>query len=427
MRLGSLIKPGKAKMGKKRLIQRIAVGLGIAIGSAVCCNESFAMIGLKQVQVSNGSQVDLLFDGKVGKSQIRTEFFNDIIQLSINDVSVYPAKISSVNGGALTKIFAYQYAPKLVRCRLTVKGKAELYKDRFQLVPNGKILTLRFDEAIVDKLTTRAAQASATVDTKNKPASQKAAPAPDKEAAVEKVKISDSEERKLLEKVLSKTQEKNPEKAQAAAGQANAGQKPLASGKPLPSPFRIFAKFAVVLGFFGLIALGLRKLLRGNSTLSRLTKAGLGKKKMIEVLSTHHLGPKKSIAVVRVAGRTMVIGVTNESINLITQLSTPTETGMNIDITELEDIGLRINEAKEAQSVARESQTAAALALIAAGAVPAPGPNKGFSEFLTSEVQKPGVSTPVNVSNFGTVNRTPNANSAVRAQIRSKLEGLKQL
>ena len=88
---------------------------------------------LKQVQVSNGSQIDLLFDGKVQKSQIRTEYLGDIIQLSIQDVSVYPAKISSVNGGELTKVFAYQYAPKLVRCRLSVKGKAEDYKDKLEI------------------------------------------------------------------------------------------------------------------------------------------------------------------------------------------------------------------------------------------------------------------------------------------------------
>src|SRR4051794_31621528 len=83
---------------------------------------------LKSVQVSGGSRVDLLFDGKITRGQIKTEFFNDVIQLSLTDAAIYPAKISSVTGGELTKVFAYQYAPKLVRCRLSVKGKAEDFR-----------------------------------------------------------------------------------------------------------------------------------------------------------------------------------------------------------------------------------------------------------------------------------------------------------
>lgn len=39
-----------------------------------------------------------------------------------------------------------------------------------------------------------------------------------------------------------------------------------------------------------------------------------------EVVSSHSLGPKKSIAVVKVAGQTLVLGVSDDSINLITQL-----------------------------------------------------------------------------------------------------------
>ncbi len=134
------------------------------ISTQILAAEAFATTPQKQVQVSNGSQVDLLFDGKVSRSQIKTEFFNDIIQISLTDVSVYPAKISSVNGGALTKIFAYQYAPKLVRCRLSVKGKAEAYKDKLAVSPsgpNGRMLTIRLDGATVAKADVKSAPKSA--------------------------------------------------------------------------------------------------------------------------------------------------------------------------------------------------------------------------------------------------------------------------
>src|SRR5689334_14258617 len=91
----------------------------------LCSAQAFALTTLTKVQVTDRSQVDLLFDDRITPRQIKTEFANDIIQISLNDVSVYPAKISSIPGSDLTKVFAYQYSPKLVRCRFTVKGKAE--------------------------------------------------------------------------------------------------------------------------------------------------------------------------------------------------------------------------------------------------------------------------------------------------------------
>src|SRR5258708_1989943 len=104
---------------------------------------SFALTTLKKVQVTDHSQVDLIFDDKVYARQIKTEFVNDIIQLSLNDVSVYPAKITSISGAELTKVFAYQYAPKLVRCRFSVKGKADDFKNRISIKASGKIVTVR--------------------------------------------------------------------------------------------------------------------------------------------------------------------------------------------------------------------------------------------------------------------------------------------
>jgi flagellar protein FliO/FliZ len=42
---------------------------------------------------------------------------------------------------------------------------------------------------------------------------------------------------------------------------------------------------------------------------------------MIEVLNQHHLGPKRSIAVIRVAGEAVLIGVTDHNITLLKTLS----------------------------------------------------------------------------------------------------------
>ncbi len=45
------------------------------------------------------------------------------------------------------------------------------------------------------------------------------------------------------------------------------------------------------------------------------------KKTQIRVLTQHYLGPKKSLAIIRVAGESILIGVTDNNINLIKSLS----------------------------------------------------------------------------------------------------------
>src|SRR4051812_42639196 len=91
-------------------------------------SQLFAAVTLRQLQVKSGNELDLSFDGKVEKRQIQVDYLNDIIQISLSDVAIYPAKMIPVTDGDFTKIFVYQYSPKVVRCRLTVSGKAEDFK-----------------------------------------------------------------------------------------------------------------------------------------------------------------------------------------------------------------------------------------------------------------------------------------------------------
>ncbi|MGZ3698027.1 MAG: hypothetical protein ACXWP5_07830, partial [Bdellovibrionota bacterium] len=220
---------------------------------------------LKQVQVTDGSQVDLIFDSKVGKPQIQTEFFNDVIQISLKDVSVYPAKISSVSGSRLTKIFAYQYAPRLVRCRLTVKGKAESYKELLKISPNGRVLSVKLEGRDSDQLSSHLASPSrgenaeaqtADADEKGllervmKPAAPVAADAP-KMAKTEKAnEISDSESKPLT-----------------------LNTRPLGGAKPLPSPWAALAKLGIVVAIFLGMALAVKRLRGGASGSKGMTTA----------------------------------------------------------------------------------------------------------------------------------------------------------
>ena len=448
-----------------------------------------AATNLRQVQVTNGSQIDLLFDGKIKKEQIKAEFFNDIIQLSLTDATVYPAKISSVSGGNLIKIFAYQYAPKLVRCRLTVKGKAEDYKDLLSFSPKGRILTVALsgsnDHAEKsDQITLSSAQAARVV-----PGSQgDHSPAAKADGSSAPVQIGpvvptqgmNSEEKALLEKVVKGTAAqadaphptspaKTALKIEPVTSQTNhedelqsgkSTRAVLGSGKEPPSPFGAFMKLIFVVAVFGVIALLAKKFLSQTGStdqgvagkISRFVSKGLGKKgALVEVVATHYLGPKKSISIVKVAGRTLVLGVTQESIQLITQF--------NEDITapdfEKEVIGemdfqdepaLKNRNPVMAQAAYRSSYAqgsgqgnASAASQGNGSGATAAGPAV-FSEVFSQEKNRTSLPMPSQreiqaavleqqqaLSRSSSQNLQDAAGAGVRSQIRSKLEGLKPL
>jgi len=77
--------------------------------------------------------------------------------------------------------------------------------------------------------------------------------------------------------------------------------------------FRMFGSLALVLVLFGGSLYGFRRW-PGSKKISNRAR-------MIEVLSQHHLGPKKSLAVVRVAGEACLVGITDNNISILKTLS----------------------------------------------------------------------------------------------------------
>ncbi len=392
-------------------IARARIGilaLGFAVGLLLASSFAHAAITLKQIQAAEEGEIELLFDGKVQKNQIRVEYVNDIVQLVINEASVYPAKITSLRSGAVQKIFAYQYAPKVIRCRLTVKGKAEQWKNRLKVTPGGpggKLLSIRLGGVAPVAKASKPVAAATTAAAEN-PATAEAS-------------ASTTEEEKALLDQISKSEPPKPASVKAAAQAASAtattasaaggAAKPLGNTKPMPSVGGAVIKLAGVVMLFLLCAWLFKKFLtRGAAGIAdrrvvtkvmggmsrglfgealKKVAGGAKREKMVEVVANHYLGPKKSISVVKVSGRTLVLGVTDEAINLITELD-----GLASE---------RMDLAEGEPSLLGEG----------AGATQAGAPQFDFASLIQTESQKPKAAAP---SNF-------------RAQIRSRVEGMKSL
>lgn len=383
----------------------------ISVGAvALAAYDADAMVSLKQLEAADKKGVELSFDGKLTPAQVHVDAFNDILQLSLSDVAVYPAKITTLPEGPVAKVFAYQYAPRLVRLRLSVRGKAEDFKSRLRIshAQGGRKLSLQIAPE---------GGAEANRDTKSDQVRLHSAQAA-RAIAQPETGGGDINEQALLKKVLSDAPVPAPAPTSAAgastnpstlvSGSAPRGNAGLAGGgRGMPSPWSTLAKLAGVIALFLAMALAYKKIKGGSiskpslSSLAGVAKALTrrgGNAPSIEILANHALGAKKSIAVVRVGGRTLVLGVTPDAISLITRLDSTAELEGNVAVSDW------------AEALAQES------------ADPAPASSSAFEALMTQpeagrQAQK---ISPESV-------RAAVAKPSARDRIRSRLEGAKQI
>lgn len=78
-----------------------------------------------------------------------------------------------------------------------------------------------------------------------------------------------------------------------------------------------FVKIMMTFGILGILGCGayflIKKHVRSGVSPSQANQ--------VKVLSQHYLGPKKSLAIIRVAGESILIGITDQNISLIKELS----------------------------------------------------------------------------------------------------------
>jgi flagellar biosynthetic protein FliO len=300
--------------------------ISLAFATVLFATPTFAASVLKSVQVQNSNEISLQFDSKIDKNQIKTEFFRDIIQISIKDGSVYPAKIAAVNDSEITKVFAYQYTPNLIRARFSIKGNAEDFQNRVSIETVGTSVAFKI----------KPTSGKAPIGTPALKSIQSNSDQSANQSVAKAKNISEPSqgEKALLDQIIKGTpdQKTEPKKDVILTSQSSASQ-----GKTLTQPksgilsqfAKLFLWASLFVGMIVVAAMFFRKSKKNriNSKSGFLSKLvnKIGTKPnsnapRIEVIANHYLGPKKSIAVVRVKDKTLVLGITDESINLITQM-----------------------------------------------------------------------------------------------------------
>jgi flagellar protein FliO/FliZ len=312
--------------------------------------------------MSNGHIVRLEFKNPV-KNWVDPIFYEKSVQLDFPGAFIKPAKKSfAADSSMVTKVFASQFDGETLRVRFHIKPGTNDVKERFKLVSQGRFIIVRFDTEYVETITkpfiaavsekvvskkthhtevmgdkalaeflSRASEkmkrqqavlASAdkkkesTIDdeqtqsteVKVKRAGMGVAPLVDQ---IKKAALSNSDERK---KDAAQNKSKTKITTKDNAGFSLKDSRP--TGKPMemiPSGLKMISMFALVLGLMFLVFFGFKKYVLKNTAFG-------GGNKLVNVLGTWFLGPKKNIALVEVAGEILVLGMSQENITLLSSI-----------------------------------------------------------------------------------------------------------
>ena len=322
---------------------------------------------LKNVKTSNvnGDLIVRLEFEKPVSNYKAPEFFDKSVQLDFPLAFIKPAKkYYPVESFFLTKIFAAQYDPKTLRLRFLKKDDSDI-RGRFHLVQQGRFVIVRLDQStpalkseIVskvgslhtteddlmseDELVEFLARASEKIriksrqsirDTKNQKETLVQTREIEKvnETADIKVTRAGMGVEPLVERIKKATlsdysAETKSNKKQPQTDDSVKKKTPMFSlkdsrptGKPIelvPSSMKMFSMLSLVLGIIFLLFFGFKKFVLKNTVFG-------GGEKLVNVLGSGFLGPKKNIVLVEVAGEVLVLGMSQDHIALLTNITDP--------------------------------------------------------------------------------------------------------
>jgi flagellar protein FliO/FliZ len=354
---------------------RIKILVGILFLSLTTLAEASAkwdsLNPLKNVytsKVGDGFIVRLEFEKPVGDYK-EPLFFDNSIQIDFPLAFIKPAKkYFPADSFSTTKIFAAQFDAQTLRIRLLKKNKSVDLRDRFHLARQGRFVIVRIDESET------VFNSRAVTVVKSRESSEKSvnddlmsedelaeflARASEKIRVLDKKKVLDSTKstktalsvqtpkvekvpdiqvtragmgvEPIVEQIKKAAQQNfNPDKkidtqktqkdnASSKSNRSFSLKDSRPTGKPIeliPTGMKMISMFSVVLGLMFLLFFGFKKYVLKNTMFG-------GGDKLVNVLGSGFLGPKKNIVLVEVADEVLVLGMSQNNISLLTNITDP--------------------------------------------------------------------------------------------------------
>ncbi|OGW28121.1 MAG: flagellar biosynthetic protein FliO [Nitrospinae bacterium RIFCSPLOWO2_12_FULL_47_7] len=303
---------------------------------------------LKDVLVEKNAETltfRLEFNKPIKKNPLPV-FYKKSVQLDFPEAFVIPAKRAiTTQDPLIPQIFVVQHDPQTLRVRFVLGEGKHGGKENFHLERKGNGLVIRVDKNpkdVLDKFIAKVKQSKASDDKKpaapviavSKPLPAPiplASPAPaDKEDSPIVVAEGSAQKNKAeplnesLQEPSAAVQKTVSETKDAASAKVPSNQEtpdflkfkdPVAPEPPslMASGWKMLYTLALVLALMFFIFYIFKKVVLKNSALG-------GNDRLVKVLSTGYLGPKKTVALVDVAGEVLVLGISDGNISLLTQI-----------------------------------------------------------------------------------------------------------
>ncbi len=258
-------------------------------------------------------------------------FSGKSVQMDFRNVLIQPAKrFFYTSDSLIPQVYVYQAGPNVVRVRLALGEKAPDLEQRFASESEGRFLVVRIQKqksaAEPDILGQLLARASRNLEAERQGRNESVHVG---RAALNLLTEPGTEPRKktLSRMALTKKPERKSLQTIAALEKKRVESKPPAFPKvgdekisePLqlfPSSLRMITMLSLVVGLMFVLFYLFKKFVLKNTPFG-------GSGKLVQVLGTGFLGPKKNIALVEVAGEVLVLGVSEDNISLLTNIQDP--------------------------------------------------------------------------------------------------------
>jgi len=297
-------------------------------GQAVASNR---FNGLETFATDDGHRLVFSFEES---SKIKMRFLERAIDIDVSDAYISPSKLEfNLPGTGLRKVQVYQFSKNMLRLRVLTKRPIADYKGRILLSSDGAkvIITLpTLAKTIATHNTEKPAEISATAkDTPKIDEPEKASKIPT-EIEPQTDVTKDSEQKNLTDEIkIDETADRESplagiEGLKGSLKTSNGDSAFLDYEEPsvpaMPSMgaslVKVVSGLLIVLSLVLLVGYIAKKYLNGN-------EGRFGNNKEVSILSNHFIGVKKNVTIIEVAGEILVLGVTNENINLLAKYDEP--------------------------------------------------------------------------------------------------------
>ena len=313
-------------------------------------------------KVDDGFIVRLEFEKPVGDYK-GPVFLDKSVQIDFPLAFIKPAKkYFPADSSSITKVFAAQFDAETLRVRFLKKDKSDDLQDRFHLARQGRFVIVRLgqvrpvfnpksasfvesresdDLMTEDELAVFLARASAKIRAqKNKKTlattklkkisttaqtreTRKVEKVPDIKVVRAGMGVEPIVDRIKKAALPNSKAEKETQKFQNDRSKTKGNLFSLKDSRPtgkpielIPSSLKMFSMLAVVLGIMFLLFFGFKKYVLKNTMFG-------GGEKLVNVLGSGFLAPKKNIVLVEVAGEVLVLGMSQDNISLLTNITDP--------------------------------------------------------------------------------------------------------